>query len=280
MKPTSIIFLILSIILIAFGIGLCFVAENMSAAQDIELYSTSVDSDGNNVERYELENADISRISLILKNSNVNIISTSEESYIELVNYSKNTYEFSMNLKTVAIDDTVNLMSILNFAEGGFKFEGLRYFFTPDMYKDRQKAINIYIKEENSLKVIDITLGEGNLLIDSITTRIDYTLNIEQGNVEFNKIKSSTIFDLQVGDGDVKFQDTVVLSCNVSIKNGNFYMNVPNYKNQKYEISTALGQIKFGEEIMGGMFTLDIPIALTKTIVDIGAGDAFIDTYE
>lgn len=282
MKPTSIIFLILSIILIAFGIGLCFVAENMSKTQEIDIYSQSVDEFENNVERYDLTMADISRISLTLEKANVNILtnSDSQESYIELINFSKNTYEFSLSLQTVSVDDTVSLLSILNFAEGGFKFEGLRYYLTLDKYKDKQKIVNIYVSETNELKVIDISIGEGNLLIGNIINRIDYTLNIEVGDVELHKIRSSSIFNLNVDRGNAELVETQISNCLIEIGTGDLTMSVANYSNQNYDIITSLGNIYFGEEGKGGAYSQTIPIASTKTIANIGTGDVYITNNE
>ena len=280
MKPTSIIFLILSIILIATGVGLCFVAENMSTEQEIELYTQSTDENDNNIDRYELENADLSRISLTLKKANVNIITNSEETYIELVNFSKNTYEFSLNLKTVSVDDTINLLSMLNFAEGGFQFEGLRYFLTPDMYKNKQKSVNIYLKNDNSLKVIDIKIGEGNLMIDNLISRIDYTISIDKGNADFNKTRSGSIFNLDVGEGNVKFTDTIFVEAKVTVNKGDFNFYANNYMHQTFHLTTTLGKIFYGEEEKFGAFFQDLPIASTKTIVDIGTGDIIISPVE
>ena len=280
MKPTSIIFLILSIILIATGVGLCFVAENMSTEQEIELYTQSVDENDNNIDRYELENADLSRISLTLKKANVNIITDSEETYIELVNFSKNTYEFSLNLKTVSVDDTINLLSMLNFAEGGFQFEGLRYFLTPDMYKNKQKSVNIYLKNDNSLKVIDIKIGEGNLVIDNLISRIDYTISINKGNAEFSKTRSGSIFDLDVNEGNVRFYDTIFVEAKVNINKGNFNFYANNYMHQTFNLTTTLGKIFYGEEEKFGAFFQELPIASTKTIVNIGTGDIIISPAE
>lgn len=281
MKPTSIIFLILSIILIATGIGLCFVAENMSSKEEIELYSQSIDEYENSIDRYDLNNAEISRISLILKKADVNIITTNaDDSYIELINFSKNTYEFLLNLKTVSVDDTLSLVSLLNFAEGGFKFEGLRYFLTPDMYKDKQKTVNIYLPYENSLKVIDIKIGEGNLKIDNIISRVDYTINIEKGDIDLYRTRSSSVFMLNLGDGNVNLTDTIIINCNAKITNGNLIMNTANYTNQNYELTTSLGNVYFGGENMGGTYSQNLPISATNTLVYIGTGDITIDQYD
>jgi hypothetical protein len=273
MKPTSIIFLILSIILIATGVGLCFVAENMSSEQNIQLYSESIDENDNNVERYDLTNADLSRISLKLSKVNVNIINNADESYIELVNFSKNTYEFVLNLKTVSIDDTINIMSLLNFAESGFKFEGLRYFLTPDMYKDKPKEVNIYINDLNSLKVIDIDIDEGNLIIKDVVSRIDYTLNVNKGNVDLIKSRSSSVFSLKVGEGDVKLVETIITKCDIDIEKGDLNMYISNYTLQSYNLTAALGNITYGIESKGGTFLQELPIAATKTTAYIGTGD-------
>ena len=280
MKPTSIIFLILSIILIATGVGLCFVAENMSTEQEIELYTQSIDENDNNIDRYELENADLSRISLILKKADVNIITNSDETYIELINFSKNTYEFLLNLKTVSVDDTINLLSLLNFAEGGFKFEGLRYFLTPDMYKDKQKVVNIYLKNDNSLKVIDIKIGEGDLKIDNLIPLIDYTISVEKGNTDFYKIRSSSVFNLDIGEGNVKFTDTIIMNANVKINQGDFNLQTKDYIHQTYNLTTTMGKIFYGDDEKYGTFYQDLPIATTKTKVEIGTGDINIKISE
>lgn len=280
MKPTSIIFLILSVVLIASGLGICFIAKNMAEAQGISLYSQSIDENDNIIDIIDLTNANVTRLSIKLKKGSVNIINHAEKSYIEMVNFAKNTYTYRMNARTVAISDSVEIMSVINFTENGFQFHGLRYYLTPSMYKTKEKIINIYLTTDEEVKVFDVDLSEGNLNMKNFTKRADYSINITKGNAEFEGVRTTSEFHLNVDEGNVVLLNTLISYCNVDINKGDLHFKVPNYKDQGYEIATSIGNIYYADEIIGNIYSHYLPISSTKLTVNIGTGDIYISKSE
>ena len=71
MKPTSVIFLIFSIILIASGVGVLFLAQSMADNENIALFSQSVDDDDNLIDTYDYTDDSIGHITLNLRDADI-----------------------------------------------------------------------------------------------------------------------------------------------------------------------------------------------------------------
>ncbi|MCL2517859.1 MAG: DUF4097 domain-containing protein [Oscillospiraceae bacterium] len=277
MKPTSIIFLILSIILIACGFGLCFVANNVSRAQGIPIYAQTFDENNNSIERIDLNVMGITRISLTIKDADVFIINKAEESYIELVNFYKNTYDLKTNSKTIQLDDTINILSLLKFTENGFEFNGLRYYLIPDMYREKKKVVNIYIKEDEEIKIFDIDIKDGNLFMKDFVKRADYTVNVVKGDIYFDTIRTSSMFNLTLNEGKLTFQNCLINVINADINAGYCYFNTLSIDFVDYNLTTPLGRIYYAGEDKGGTFNQFMPMASTKLNVNVNDGDIYIE---
>ena len=93
MKPTSIVSLIISVILIIVGLVTCFIAQNM--AQEKGEYLFAEERNNDLVQTVDLSESEISKIELIVADTEINIIGKSERSYIEFINFRENYYALS-----------------------------------------------------------------------------------------------------------------------------------------------------------------------------------------
>ena len=93
MKPTSIIFIIVTIILACAGVLMCISAENMAKDQGIALFKQEHDGNNNYVETYDdIDEASLKKLVISLKNADINVYGGAEKSRIELINFSDNSY--------------------------------------------------------------------------------------------------------------------------------------------------------------------------------------------
>ena len=144
MKPTSIIFLCLSVLLVVGGIVTCYIASGMARDAGIELFETSSDIEGNNIINNELDADGLNKVSLILKNADVAIHGGAESSYIELVNYGTNTYSYAVSNGILSVDESVGFLSLLNFTDTSVSFGGLRQYLKWRGKSGEPRSVNIY----------------------------------------------------------------------------------------------------------------------------------------
>lgn len=249
MKPTSVIFLILSVVLIAGGAVTCITANKMAVANGIELFFQETDEYSNGIETHEFSETNTNKITLNLKDVNVNVTVNSEMSYIKLTNFSKNTFEYSISNKNLTVDDSINLYSLFQITTGGIGFNGLRHYIFFDRYKDKQKTVDVYIAKGDDIKQFDISVDSGIITISGITNQADFLLNVGDGVINMDNIKIISTVTAEIGNGDFNI-DTASISGNIDIKvdKGNINAAIKSNSYRSYHLTTESGIINyFGE---------------------------------
>ena len=209
MRPTSVIFLIFSVILIASGVGVLFLAQGMADSDDIALFAQSIDENDNLVEIYDFTDRSIDRISLTLGDASVNVYGNSEKSYIELINFPKSTYDISENSKTINIDNTISLFSLVRIKENGLNFSGLRHYLNVRDYRDK-----------------------GDVMIKDIKYIADYTVSIEEGNISMSNVESRSTANLNIKKGSTVLDECFIENISVMIDAGDFDYAMNTMENQ------------------------------------------------
>lgn len=277
MRPTSVIFLILSVVMIAGGVVTCISAQKIAEANDIELLVQETDENFNGIETYEFDDINTNKITLKLKEVDVNIYGNAEATYIKLTNFSKNTFEYSISNKNLTVDDSINLYSLFQFTSGGLNFNGLRHFIYYDRFKDKQKTVDIYINRQDDIKQFDISVESGTITVSDIPKQADFLLKVGEGEVNISNMKIISTITVQIGTGDFNI-NTVSMSGTIdaSIDNGNVYANVKNNNYRGYRLSVENGIIDFFGEPKSGVFNLE-PLKETTSIkADVKTGNIYL----
>ena len=94
MKPTSIIFLIVSVALALAGLVTMRIAEGIGVREGIQVVADTTD-EGDSVFTYDFSEDSIGKISVSVGTADINIIGGADKPYIELVNFADGLYEFS-----------------------------------------------------------------------------------------------------------------------------------------------------------------------------------------
>ena len=87
MKKSTIIFLIISVVLIITGIILCVVGNAKSVSEGSKLFRQVKDENGNLVETIDLSEEVLNKININVPNANVNVYGNSEKRYVEIINF-------------------------------------------------------------------------------------------------------------------------------------------------------------------------------------------------
>ena len=103
MKPTSVIFLIVSVLLACLGVILCMTATSIANEQGIGLFDQVGDGDDNYIHYETFVEEELKKIVVKVSDVKVNVIGGAEESKIELVNFPNNAYQIQAGRSTLQI---------------------------------------------------------------------------------------------------------------------------------------------------------------------------------
>ncbi len=278
MKPTSVIFIILSVILIVGGTVTCISAQKMAETNGVELFSLNTDDDQNVIETHEFSEANTNKITIKLKDVHVNIIGEAETSYIKLTNITKNSFEFSINNKNLTVDDSVNLYSLFQFTVGGIDFNGLRHFLYYNQFKDKQKIVDIYVGKNDNIKQFDISVETGNIFLSGISKQADYLLKTGKGEIVIKDLKIISTISAEIDNGNISI-DTTSLSGNIDFKigTGDIYAKLKSNGYRGYQLSTQNGMIEYFGESKANLFNLEPMKKTSSFTADVENGDIIIE---
>lgn len=194
MKPTSLIFLALSLVLLIGGFMVCGIAKSMAKDQGVRIYDQEINSEGDSVYTYNIADDTITKLSLKFSGVDVHIYGTQNESYVELKNFDANSYSTTLTGSSVSVDGTGGLLSsLVDRSSGGITFKGLRYFLMKRPSADRPKSVNVYISNGTGLKTLTVNSVGGDVYLSGITGGIEYNVNTEESDIFLDGIRTPDI---------------------------------------------------------------------------------------
>ncbi len=280
MKPTSIISIIVALVLIVAGLITCFVAQSIASSNGEFIFSESRGDDYINT--VEIGDS-ISKIELILSDAQINIYGGSDRSYIEFVNFSENYYSLTVSNTILSFDEIPDIMSMLKFWENGFSFKGMRYILGINSKRDSdaKKSVNIYVSDEQQLKIFDIQADSCTLDIKNIVSDSDYKLTVSDATVNVESVKTGGTFSINHENNttpatSVKLNINYAVIKNLNISTKTLNTDIDLFKlsgDSVIECENGNIQIKFAED----------PTLLNFDIRSEGAinisGDVYMNTF-
>jgi len=182
MKPTSVIFLVVSVLLIIGGMITCSVAKDIAITDSYTLFSDT--ENGGTYTRHDFDSAEINKIELLVSDAEINVYGGAEQSYIEFYNFRDGMHTVSTAGKTISLDEIPHLKSPFDFSSG-FSFSGLRYFLRSDTKDLGPKKVNIYLDTAASLKILSIEADNCTVNMEKIYAQFDLVLE-STGDVAFH----------------------------------------------------------------------------------------------
>lgn len=238
MKVTSVIFLILSLVLIVSGLFLCNYARNQ-APNDAAIDGPSIE-DGQILTEIEYSDQNVSRISLDLKDCTVTIHGGAKTSYVKLTNFEPNKYIGTVSNKTLKISNNISISDYLNLDGSGVSFAGvwrtLRSFFLAD--DDTEKSVDIYLSDDEDIKQIAINLTNSDIQIMDVGQKCDITLTGSDSNVELNSLNFSTM-TFECTNTDLSMLSVSAESFNLEMTDGDLTMRTVSMDELEFDISKS-----------------------------------------
>ena len=243
MKITSIIFLILSVVLIGGGLFVCSYARGL-APNDEAIDGPKIE-EGQIFDKIDYADQNVSRIALNLENCSVTIHGGAKSSYVELTNFETNKYIGSVTNKTLTVSNNISFSDYLNLDGSGVSFAGvwrtLRSFILAD--DTDNKTVDIYLSDDEDIKQLSLTVSGSDVKILDVSQKCDITLNATDSTVELSSLNFSTMtfdckdtslsmlrigadaFNLEMNSGDLTLQSFTAHTMNLNIKDLDVNMN-------------------------------------------------------
>lgn len=190
MKAMSKFFLIVSGVLVGIGIVICIIASVMAKSQGIQLFQKK--TDGKYIYTVDLENTDITKISIDATNADITVYTGQEKEYIEFINFDDNYYSVSTTNMVVSFNEYVDLPSLFSFWDPSYSFKGMRSILKLVKHVDGPKEINIYLSDRRDMKIFDFTLESGEIIVENMSSDTDYTFSLDSGRIEMTNINTES----------------------------------------------------------------------------------------
>lgn len=284
MKITSVIFLIVSLVLVFGGFFICKYARGL-APNDTAIDGETI-KDGVIENEIEFSDENISRVSLDLVDCTVTIHGGAKTSYAKLTNFEPNKYIGSVSKKSLTISNNISITDYLNLNGSGATFAGvwrtLRSVFLAD--DNTESELDIYISDEEEIKQISMNLSNVTLRLINVSQECDISVTTSKSTVEINGVNPSSIkfegsesdislltlntpkasFELEsgtintrkisltsatfdLGEVDVNLLETDFKTFDLKLDTGKMNLSTANAKdNFKRAILTNEGEIKIG----------------------------------
>ncbi|MGM9643367.1 MAG: hypothetical protein ACI3XI_09180 [Eubacteriales bacterium] len=202
MKPTSVIFLIVSVLLACVGVLLCITASSLATEQGIGLFTQTGDADDNYVTTETFTEEDLRKIVVKASDVSVNVIGGAEESKIELVNFLNNSYSIQSGRSTLHISDNAGITGFIDLENFKINFNGFRDYlhYISDFLSGndkKEKVINIYLTDEADLVNFNITVGDGDITVSNVSTDCDYRILLDNGVVDIGGVTTGSSIQIE-----------------------------------------------------------------------------------
>ena len=254
MKTTSMIFLILSLVLIIAGTAVCLITQNMAQNDGVNLFASQENENTHGVYTETLSDSAINKIVVRVKDADV-VIKRGESSSITLNNYSIGNYYMAISNKNLTFEEGVSLMSLFKFSSGSFSFNGLRQFLNFGNFDGKQKTVEITVGKNESLRQIDIEVENGNVNVEGPSVSADYNISVINGKVILDIPGKFSTANVNVKKGDLTFKTRGNNGkANVTVDNGNAYLILSESATRAYSLKTEKGTIHHFGSVMGNAF--------------------------
>ncbi len=263
MKPTSIIFLILAVIMTAAGVLTCRYAASSAEEQGIALYGESgTEVDGALVFTYE-DTQEINRLDLKLHDVDVRIHTNSDVTAIELRGFEANDFDLSLTNKALMLNNYASILSLLRIAESGVSFDGFRHYLKGDLFADEEaeRSVDIYISSDRKLTKYSAELENGDLEINNLRGKTDIELILTgEGSLTMNKVRTTSVIKASVEHGDINCDGINFGSADFDITGeGDFNFIYLNMQARSYQLEAKNGEVINEDTDFGGLPELYIP---------------------
>ncbi len=197
MKPTSVIFLIVAVLIICLGVLLCITGNSMATDMGISIFAQTGDSENNFSTTETFESEELKKVVLNFTDVNVNVYGGAEEEKVELVNFTDGTYVYSLSKSTMQIYENSGITSFIDLDNFKIYFNGFRDYLHHYKYRDKQRSVNLYLKNEADIIKFEITTQSGNITVKDLALGCDYKITTSTGILSLENVTTDSNIALE-----------------------------------------------------------------------------------
>lgn len=197
MKPTSVIFLIVAVLIICLGVLLCITGNSMATDMGISIFAQTGDDENNFSTTETFDSAELKKIVLNFTDVNVNIYGGADEEKLELVNFTDGTYVYSLSKSTMQVYENSGITSFVDLDNFKIYFNGFRDYLHHYKYRDKQRTVNLYLKDEADVIKFDITTQSGDITIKDLSLGCDYKITTSTGTLSLENVSTDSNIALE-----------------------------------------------------------------------------------
>lgn len=234
MKPTSIIFIAIALIIIFVGGRICAGAEARAEKEGIDIFGQTLDDENNSVYKFTFGADNVyNKIELVLDEADVYIYGGFSEPYMELYNFDDGSYAMTTTNRNITVNTSFDIMSIVKFWESGFSFDGLRGYLkeTEKTETVMPKRVDIYLPTDGDVNVINVTLDNGSLHVSNLDTAIDFSVNLGEGDAVFTSVNTSSYIKSDIKKGYLYLNGVTAGTMTATMTEGDVNAENFNFKN-------------------------------------------------
>ena len=204
MKPSTVIYIAVSILIMLLGMFICSAATAAAEASGTDIYYSKENEAGDMVFTYDFTEDNVRKLSIETLDANVNIIKVNGNSYIELINFADGTYTFSHTNRIVSLTNNTNLSNLLQFGTNNFYFDGLRHYLRGVADSTKEKTVNVYVGSDSAIQSVVLSATSGNISLSSMSGSCDYNITASDGKVEISSLSSVGRCEFSGDNADLK----------------------------------------------------------------------------
>ncbi len=274
MKPTSIIFLIVSLVIVLLGFATVGVANGLANSQNVEL-GTPVSEDGNYYAQPEFDATSVGKINVSLQEATVNVIGGSDKSYIELINFTEGMYAASGSNRVFTLNDSTDITSFSSLISMVSNFKGLGAFVDYFGMRKLERTVNIYLCDDYPINAVDISLERGTVNIKNNRTLTDYYVNVGAGEISMVDVGTTSVTKFVLDEGNVFLNDCDIEQMSVTVKSGNVQAVA---QVNRFSVSIASGDFEYSSYSSMENTNVKLAASAGAVTVDGSSVGGFIQT--
>ncbi len=233
MRPASIIFLVLSLILIITGSVICSRATREAEADGFNLLERETDEDGNSIRSYPLtkekeDDPEILKLQVKLKGVELTIEGGQERSYVEVWNRGAVFNCFKAN-KVMTVSNLLDFADIIESSGSGFEFDGIRKYMDFHIFETKKTKVVIYLSNDEPLKQIELQLEDCDATMRGVDSSLDLIAKSTNSRLSLQEIKTDSHIRLEATGGSIEAEDLLFAGMDLDLAGCKFALDETNF---------------------------------------------------
>lgn len=233
MRPASLIFLVIGLLLVITGSVICTRAERLAADDGYSLFDKQEDADGNSIKTYEItkkteDDPEVSKIRVRVDGVDVEIRGGEERSYVEI--YNKNgIFNCYISNKVMTISNQFDIAEIVESSGSDFEFNGVRRYMDFSIFRTKEKKVIIHLCESDPLKQIELDVSNNHVSMNGVQEDIDLIVKASGTDFDLRDIRTASILSIEGKNSRFTCTDLLFAEMNVKGENCDISLNEKGY---------------------------------------------------